>query len=191
MRTTAKMTYAGALFAGLLAVMCASSSVHAQQVSNPVPEDDDNKPPAQDKTDADDSSTGTGTGTGSVLGGGTVQSASGSYIQTCIDKWESSEAYDHCSSASVNRISASAATDPGHCEVSGSCSITVDVDDASTTFTPSVDVTESPSDTRTLDICFAEDSTATSGFSATVKAGCASTETDSDDAADNGLSTGA
>ena len=183
MRTKGRMTYAGMLLAGLLAVMCASSSVHAQQASNPVPEDDDNKPPAQDKTDADDSSTGGG--------GATIQSASGSYIQTCIDKWESSEAYDHCSSASVDRIGVRAVTDPGHCEVSGSCSITVDVDDASTTFTPSVDVTESPSDTRTLDICFAEDSTEASGFSATVKAGCASTETDSDDAADNGLSTGA
>ena len=151
MRTKAKMTYAGALFAGLLAAVFTSSPVHAAGLS--------------DASQASD----------------------------CQTNWRASEAYDHCSSATVSYVTVEVEATTGtmtvnRCQVSGSCSITVNVDDTRTTFTPSVDVTSRPVDLDGYDICFAADSTATSGFSATVKDGCASTETDSDDATSNGLS---
>ena len=104
----------------------------------------------------------------------------------CADKWAESEAADYCSTSGMGTVFRGVGRER-HCSVSGTCSITVDVDDESTTFTPGLeDLSQSPNDTANLDICFAA---GTSGFSATVKAGCASTETDSDDAVSNGLST--
>ena len=147
------------MFAGALAAMLVSSSVQATQ--------------------------------GETVDSATrANSNSVTYTSSCITQWESSEAYDHCSATvSYTTVTMGGTSTPSRrCELNGSCSITVDVDDTSTTFTPSVDVTARPNDLDDYDICFAEDSTATSGFSATVKDGCASTETDSDDATSNGLS---
>ena len=114
--------------------------------------------------------------------------ATNSQTRACVKKWDRSEAKDYCSSATMTYVGPHI----NYCSLSGSCSITVEVDGTSTTFTPSVDETGFPSVFDDLDICFAEDEDAadTSGFSATVKGGCASTETDSDDAVDDGLSTG-
>ena len=106
----------------------------------------------------------------------------------CADKWAESEAADYCSASDIGTVFRGVGR-ARHCSVSGTCSITVDVDDESTTFNLGMERSQSPNDTADLDICFAADSAGTSGFSATVKAGCASTETDSDDAVDNGLST--
>ena len=111
------------------------------------------------------------------------------FLRECTDKWVESEAADYCSTSRMGRDFRGVNRE-SYCVVSGTCSITVDVDDESTTFTPGMDdLSQSQNSTANLDICFAADSTETSGFSATVKAGCASTETGSDDAVSNGLST--
>ena len=111
-------------------------------------------------------------------------------LQECRSEWRDSDARSYCSGATIGASGVGMTPSEWGCDVSATCSITVDVDDTSTTFTPSVDDHFPTADVDDLDICFAEDSTATSGFTASVKAGCASTETDSGDAVDDGLSTG-
>ena len=110
--------------------------------------------------------------------------------KVCIDKWRDAAAYGHCSSATVARLAQGSSSDSGHCVVNGSCSITVAVDNVDTTFTPGMsNLSQSPNDTESLDICFAAASAtaAAAGYSATVKSGCATGETTSSDATTNGL----
>ena len=115
-------------------------------------------------------------------------------VQACTDAWNDAPAASYCTQTSISR--AVSGSGWGNCiiEVS-SCSITVDVDDASTTFTPSwpSDYTSTGdgvgvNSAAVIDICFASSSSASSGFTATVKTGCASTETGSASATSSGLS---
>ena len=109
---------------------------------------------------------------------------------TCTASWNASEAADWCT-ATVETIIASS-NDPssiGTCVIRASCTITVAVDNEDTQFTPSLASTLSRDDTESLDICFAADSSQTSGFTATVKTGCGSGETTSSTANTGGLST--
>lgn len=104
----------------------------------------------------------------------------------CTDAWDDSEADDYCS-ATVGRILAGTGT--GNCHLQISCSITVAVDETDTTFSPSRNTTQTPANTENLDICFARSSDAASGFDVDILVGCGSSETTSDNAVANGLST--
>ena len=160
MKANDGVMYRGVVFAGVLTAMFGSFPLHAQ-VSDALNQVSD------------------------ALSSAIRDSLGKSYadmVQSCVEKWEDSDAYDYCSSADVTVPSV------GSCQVNGSCSITVAVDDTDTTFTPSIsNLTQSTSQTDDIDICFAEDTTATSGYTAAVKAGCATGETDSGDAVSNGL----
>lgn len=125
------------------------------------------------------------------------------WIQICADEWDDAPASGSCSGATVSRITTEGDQN-GYCTVSGTCSITVNVDSESTTFTPSVDLTVSPDHTDTIDICFkqrespdaaiadtflggGDDVILGPAWSATVKAGCATDETTSATASASGL----
>lgn len=110
---------------------------------------------------------------------------------TCSDSWNASEAAFWCT-ATVETVIASSdsSSSPGDCVVRASCRITVAVDNEGVRYTPSLSSTTlSPADTESLDVCFAADSSETSGFTATVKIGCAAGETTSSNAITGGLST--
>ncbi len=116
------------------------------------------------------------------------------YHQACVDGWDDAPASSYCTRSSISRVSTGSLTTPGNCiiEVS-SCSITVNVGDTSTTFTPtwpgaygSTGNGLSADDVEDIDICFA--SNGSGGHTATVKIGCASGETDAATAASSGLS---
>ena len=63
-----------------------------------------------------------------------AQQSSEAMGRECATQWRASEAYDHCSSATVSYTTVTqGGTSTSRCEVTGSCSITVDVDDTSTT----------------------------------------------------------
>ena len=78
-----------------------------------------------------------------------TSSALATDLDDCVDKWGDSEAYEFCSGATVSWWSAESL-----CRVVGSCSITVNVDEVSTTFTPGLNHTKSKTNIATLDICF-------------------------------------
>ena len=119
--------------------------------------------------------------------------AAGTYIEACENAWDDAPAHGYCTSSSITRVNAGSSA--GNCLISVStCSITVSVDGTDTTFTPTWPSNYgyagdglSVADTGTVDICFASSNTTNSGYTATVNAGCASTETDSASATADGL----
>ena len=122
--------------------------------------------------------------------------ASANWQQPCIDAWADAPASSYCTSTSVTRVSGGPSYTHGKCLIAvTSCSIEVLVGSQNETFTPDWPDALSPSrngvsvaDTSRIDICFTDDS---DGWSAEVKTGCSSTETDSEAAVDDGLSDGA
>ena len=110
-------------------------------------------------------------------------------IANCTAGWNSSPASDHCTvTVSIQTVTQGRGW-RRECEFSGSCSIAVEIDDVSTTFTPSVDHSREVANAQQLDICFAADSSEASGFKAAVKGPCPTSETGSDDAVSDGLTT--
>ena len=105
--------------------------------------------------------------------------------QACIQRWQDAPAYEYCSGASVShsRIGDKLSI----CDVSGSCSITVNVGQDSVTSTPNLDLTMKLQNTDRIDICFSASATS-SGYAASVRGSCRADETGSGDATTYGLS---
>ena len=97
----------------------------------------------------------------------------------CQDKWDDSDASDYCT-ATVTWWSSGE-----RCRIVGSCSISVDVDNTQTTFTPNLNHTKSKENTGKMDICFQVGSSVIAG----VWAGCPTGQVDSSDATTDGLTT--
>ena len=116
---------------------------------------------------------------------------SNSGVQECIDAWDDAPASSYCTDTAIAR--ATSGSGWGNCVIDVStCSITADSGATSTTYTPSWPTAYGstgdglpPSDVDDIDICFA--SSSSGGYTATVKTGCASTETDSATATSDGL----
>ena len=118
----------------------------------------------------------------------TTFASSPAHAGACTDAWNESEAADYCT-ANVGRVVAG--TGAGNCTLGISCSITVDVDDVATTYSPSRSTTQTIANTKKVDICFRVSDEGTAGFEATIEVGCPyHYQTDSDDAVSDGLSTG-
>lgn len=104
----------------------------------------------------------------------------------CTSEWNrNSAARTYCSNPTIS------VTD-NQCELDGSCSITATVTDADggtadTTWTPSMDLTLEKNKVSGIDICFKKNSAGTA-FSAEVKDQCATGETGSKTATEDGLS---
>lgn len=115
------------------------------------------------------------------------QQASGTQ-QQCLNAWDEAPLKEYCSSSRVGYVSASSVGNTG-CFVDATCSITVSVDGEDTTFSLST----SSDDTmrwvhmRLLDACFSKSEA--DEWTAAVRPGCKSNETDSETAVDEGLTT--
>ncbi len=104
------------------------------------------------------------------------------YQQVCHDAWDDSPADDVCSATYLIRIGASDSNQTGNCNVRDiSCSLSAQNQAEETvTWTISSGASNrSPSDTETLDMCFAAQTDSegeTTGYTAALKAGCATGE---------------
>ena len=107
------------------------------------------------------------------------------FAERCSNEWAEAPAYTYCSTATVS-VSRNRSTGAKFCRVSGSCSISVDVDQTSTEFTPDFDYTTFRRKTDDIDICFAY---YTTNFQANVRDNCFTSETDSSTAVTDGLTT--
>ncbi len=122
---------------------------------------------------------------GGLAFAGTASAASdpnAEFFQVCYDAWDDAPASDYCTNNVIIRHSLEG-TDSyrGHCFITGiSCSVSATNQAAETvTWTASGDITKSPSDTGTLDVCFAAQTDgegATTGYTAALKTGCATGE---------------
>ena len=122
-----------------------------------------------------------------LLFAASIFTGSTAHAGACTDAWDESEAADYCT-ANVGRVSAGTGT--GNCTLGISCSIAVDVDDVSVTYTPSRYTTQSIANTKKMDICFRVSDEGTAGFQADIEVGCPyHYQTDSDTAVSDGLST--
>ena len=113
-------------------------------------------------------------------------------VQECFDAWSDAPASSYCTGVQVNRIGASPSGGEDNCyAVQGSCSITANVGETSTTWTPSLteeDTSTSVTSFSTIDFCFKVKSDDEDiEYHVTVKAGCATDETTSADATSDGL----
>ncbi len=108
------------------------------------------------------------------------------YQQVCWDAWHDSPAEDVCAESSVSRVGNSTGNDRGNCLVNGiSCSLsaTNQAEDTVTWTLGSRNSNRSPSDTETLDMCFAAKTNSEgdiTGYKVNLKAGCATGEITSD-----------
>ena len=128
-----------------------------------------------------------------VLPSEAATAAAASGVEECEDAWEDAPAEGYCTDTSIAR--ATSGSGWGNCliEVSA-CSISVDVGGESITYTPtwpsaytSTGDGLSVADTESIDICFASSTSASSGYTATVKSACGSSDTDSATATTDGL----
>ena len=132
-----------------------------------------------------------------VIGGvGAGQSAAQTYNERdCFTHWNNAPADDYCPDATAGRVQTAQeaewfSTTVGHCVMNASCSISVNLTVRGVavdyvTYTPQMsDLLLAPADVGTIDICFAESD---SSWTATVRAGCETGETDSDNATESGL----
>ena len=126
---------------------------------------------------------------GMLVAGTSESSAQGQQtltVEQCTSEWNrNGNARTYCSNPTISVTG-------NECELDGSCSITATVTDAdgstaSTTWTPSMDLTLERSKVSDIDICFKKNSAGTA-FNATVRAQCASGETGSKSATEDGLS---
>lgn len=102
-------------------------------------------------------------------------------VSSCKDVWSLAPAASYCEAEAIQ-------TNPGTCGIKiASCSITVNVDNSSTTFSKqSLNMSVAENDTDDVDLCFALSG---GSYSMDVKAGCGSDETASASAVNDGLST--
>lgn len=106
-------------------------------------------------------------------------------VAECTTEWDSSDASRYCSSPTIT-------VSNNQCVLDGSCSITAtvtaaDSTETETTWAPSMDLSVIHNKVSDVDICFAKNSAETA-FTAAVKRQCASGETGSKSAVDDGLS---
>lgn len=130
-----------------------------------------------------------------ALGGVLIQplQAAESFVEACEDAWDDAPAEAYCTDTQIARVGAG--TGQGNCVIDVStCSITVSVEGESITYTPTWPSSYgssgdglSVSDTENIDICFASSTSASTGYTATVKSPCDSSDTDSETATDDGL----
>ncbi len=102
------------------------------------------------------------------------------YQQRCIDAWSDAPASEVCSYGSLTRISESADSNAGNCDIqSVSCRVVANNSSGLSTAwgLRGKSSNRSPADTETLDVCFASSDTAASGYTVHFRAGCNSGET--------------
>ena len=108
------------------------------------------------------------------------------YEQVCYDAWDDAPASDYCTNGSILRHGdVEGASNRGKCFITGiACSVSATNQAKETvTWEASGDIMKSPSDTGTLDVCFAAQRNSegdTTGYTAALKTGCATDETTSD-----------
>jgi len=107
-----------------------------------------------------------------------------------------STAKTHCPELKAHAVAESTSGPSNTCWYYGSCSVTVQVDGAETSFEVSVSYGDAvyidPADLRLLDVCFVKSEGVGQGktsWGMFLKAGCAADDTDADTAKANGLST--
>ena len=106
-------------------------------------------------------------------------------MQKCIDEWDDSDAADYCT-ATVGRVGASTDGTAGHCIVSASCSVTVDVDDVSTVLSKVIVKTVPRKKTDDQTLCVGPNAWGTA-YDLFLRRSCESDEVSAYTAVQNGL----